>query len=116
MLPSLTFVGTANAVLHARAVPHFVDSETSTLGVNTLALDQYLEKCVKVINGKSINKHTGRIISAIVPVHIFGIICEIEAVIELAQKYNLIVVEDAAEALVQNSTVSMQDYLENAAS
>ena len=97
--PSLTFVATPNAVSYLNAVPHFVDISEKTLGLDPLALKNWLKEIIISKSGQSINKHTGRIVSAIIPMHTFGHPVEIEAILELAKEYNLKVIEDAAESL-----------------
>ena len=99
LVPGLTFVATANAVSYCSAVPHFVDSEEDTLGIDPQKLDYCLSITTEVSEGCCINKYTGRKISAIVPVHIFGHPCKIDSIIEVANKYKLQIVEDAAESL-----------------
>jgi len=99
LVPTITFVGTANAIVYSGAIPHFVDSEFETLGIDALKLEKYLEK-IPIKKGKFyFNKKTKRKIKAIMPVHVFGNICQIEKILKIAKKYNLLVVEDAAEAL-----------------
>jgi len=99
IVPSITFAGTANAIVYAGAIPHFVDSEFESLGIDPLKLERYLDK-ITVKKGHSYyNKKTKRRISAIIPVHIFGNICKIDEIINIAKKYNLLLIEDAAEAL-----------------
>jgi len=99
IVPSITFAGTANAIVYAGAIPHFVDSEFESLGIDPLKLESYLEK-ITVKKGHSYyNKKTKRRISAIIPVHIFGNICKIDKIKKIAKKYNLFLIEDAAEAL-----------------
>jgi len=99
LVPTITFAGTANAIVYSGAIPHFVDSEFETLGIDPLKLEKYLEK-ITIKKGKFyINKKTKRKISAIMPVHVFGNICQIIKILKIAKKYNLIVIEDAAEAL-----------------
>lgn len=96
---SLTFIGTANAISHAGAIPHFVDVEESTFGIDPVRLRVYLaENTVSTPNGL-INKHSGNRISALVPVHIFGHPCQIEALRDTASEFGLALIEDAAEAL-----------------
>lgn len=95
----LTFVATANAITHAGAHPVFVDVDLDTLGMSPKSLSYFLENFTEFSDGKVINKTTGRKISAIVPVHIFGHPCRIDEIVEIANRYNLPVVEDAAEAL-----------------
>lgn len=99
LVPALTFVGTVNAISYLGAKPHFVDSEITNFGINCQKLEIYLKKITKFKKGKCINKRTGKVIKAIVPVHVFGHPCNIEKIIKIAKKFNLIVVEDAAEAL-----------------
>ena len=99
LVPGLTFVATANAISYCGAVPHFVDSEEDTLGVDPVKLDEYLYQISEVSGESCINKNTGRRISAIIPVHIFGHPCKIEDLLAVAKKFNLEVVEDAAESL-----------------
>jgi aminotransferase in exopolysaccharide biosynthesis len=99
LVPTITFVGTANAIIYSGATPHFVDSEFETLGIDPLKLEKYLKK-ITVKKGKFyFNKKTKRKIKAIIPVHVFGNICQIDKILKIAKKYNLIVIEDAAEAL-----------------
>ena len=99
LVPALTFVATANAVSHMGAVPHFIDSAEDTLGVDPAKLKEHLKKIAVVKNSDCVNKETGRRISAIVPVHIFGHPCDMDAIAAVAEDYNLKIVEDAAESL-----------------
>ena len=99
LVPALTFVGTVNAISHLGAEPHFVDSQIENFGINCLKLEKYLDKIVKFKGNKSINKLTGKVIKAIIPVHVFGHPCNIQEIIKIGKKFNLVVVEDAAEAL-----------------
>lgn len=107
----LTFVATANAIVHAGAEPVFVDVNTNTLGMSPEALVAWLkanaetrkEAQANVDNNQSphqsFNKHTGRRIAAIVPMHTFGHPCRIFEIVEIARQWSIPVVEDAAEAL-----------------
>ena len=99
LVPSFTFVGTANAVKYCGAIPHFVDIEEKNLGINVKKLNNYLNKIVIKKKNFCINKLTGRKIKAVIPVHIFGHAAKIIAIKELAKKFNLSVIEDAAEAI-----------------
>ncbi len=96
---ALTFVATCNAIKHNGAIPTFVDVDRDTLGMSPEKLDLFLEKNTKFVNGNCVNKSTERIIKAIAPVHIFGHPCRIDEIVEVAHKYNLMVVEDSAESL-----------------
>ncbi len=99
IVPALTFVATANAVAHIGAVPHFVDSNAATLGMDAGALAIHLERVATHREGALINKETGRRIAAIVPVHIFGHPADMDSLNALGADYNLPVIEDSTEAL-----------------
>jgi aminotransferase in exopolysaccharide biosynthesis len=99
LVPAMTFVATANAVTYCGAIPHFVDSEESTLGMDPHALREYLRRIAKVVDGVCINNGTGRTIRAMVPMHAFGHPADIEALLSVATEFHLEVVEDAAESL-----------------
>jgi len=99
LIPALTFVATANAVAYCNAVPHFVDSDKNTLGVDVTKLRSYLLQHTKTVNGRCVNTKTGSIIRAVVPMHTFGHPVDVDSLIELAVEFNLAVVEDAAESL-----------------
>jgi perosamine synthetase len=99
LIPTLTFIATANAVSYIHAVPHFVDSETISLGVDAERLDKYLESVAHVVDGVCINLATGRRIRALVVMHVFGHPSDLDALMEVARRWNLVLVEDAAESL-----------------
>ena len=99
LLPSLTFIATANAVSYLRAIPHFVDVNEETLGVDPFKLEKYLDEIAELRQGKLYNKQTNRRIKALVPMHTFGHPCMMDELITLCEKYKLILIEDAAESL-----------------
>ena len=99
LVPTLSFVATANAVSHCGAIPHFVDSDPETLGLDPLALREHLRANAFLRDGALHNTTTGRRISAVVPMHTFGHPMQIEALIDVAKEFNLIIVEDAAESI-----------------
>jgi perosamine synthetase len=99
LLPSITFVATANAVSHASAVPHFVDSTWDTLGLDPAALEAHLDAIAVRRSGAWVNRQTGRRLRAIVPVHVFGHPVDMVALAAVAARYDLVVVEDATESL-----------------
>ena len=99
LVPALTFIGTVNPISYLGAEPHFIDSNISNFGIDCDKLETYLKSKVKIINNRCINQDTGRIIKALIAVHVFGHACDIEKIIKLAKKYKLEVVEDAAEGL-----------------
>lgn len=99
LIPSLTFVATANTVAYCKAIPHFVDSEEKTLGIDPNKLAEYLHKVAEVREGGCFNQQTGRRIKAMVPMHTFGHPVQIEQLLQICQQYQLTLVEDAAESL-----------------
>lgn len=99
LIPSLTFVATANAVSYCNAIPHFVDVAGDTLGLDPYKLEDYLKETSIIEQGRLINKYTKRRIGAIVPMHTFGHPVDIDPLLELCSRYNLAIVEDAAESL-----------------
>jgi len=99
LVPTLSFVATANAVSHCGAIPHFVDSDPETLGLDPLALREHLRANAFLRDGELHNTTTGRRISAVVSMHTFGHPMQIEALIDVAKEFNLVVVEDAAESI-----------------
>ena len=99
LLPALTFIATANAISHLGAIPHFVDSEESTLGIDVVKLREYLSANTEEQSSLRINKHTKRIIRALVPMHTFGHPSDLEQLLSIARDFNLVLVEDAAESL-----------------
>ncbi len=99
LIPALTFIATANAVSYCGAIPHFVDNEERTLGVDPQALREYLQSITENRNGQCVNKSTGRVMRALVPMHTFGHPVDIEGVMAVAGDFHLALVEDAAESL-----------------
>ena len=99
LVPALTFVATANAVAYCGAVPHFVDSETRTLGVDAAKLREYLASHTEQRGSQCINLETGRVIRALVPMHSFGHPADLDALTALAHDFSVVLVEDAAESL-----------------
>jgi perosamine synthetase len=99
LVPALTFVATANAVCYCGAIPHFVDSEEKTLGLDPYKLAAYLETISELRGDGSFNKQTGRRIRAVVPMHTFGHPVDLDPLMEVCKKFHLEMVEDAAESL-----------------
>ena len=99
LVPSLTFVGTVNAIKHAGGNPHFIDTDRKTLGVDCKKLDDYLKKITIKKNGYTFNRKTKNKIFAIIPVHVFGKIGNMNELKRISKKYNLKIIEDSAEAL-----------------
>lgn len=99
LIPALTFVATANAVTYCGATPHFVDSEMRTLGVDAARLREYLASHTEQRAGQCVNRATGRVIRALVPMHTFGHPVDLDGLLAVAHDFNLALVEDAAESL-----------------
>ena len=99
LVPALTFIATANAVTYCHAVPHFVDSSLETLGIDPNALDAYLAEIGEVRAGGYYNRKTGRRIRAVVPMHTFGHPVDMDKMIDVCEKYYLVLIEDAAESI-----------------
>lgn len=99
LIPALTFAATANAVTYCGASPHFVESEERTLGVDPRALREYLQTSAEIRAGLCVNRSTGRVIRALVPMHTFGHPVDLDGVLAVAHDFHLALVEDAAESL-----------------
>ena len=99
LMPGLTFIATANAVSYLGAIPHFVIREVRTLGVDPARLEQYLSSIAEVRDGFCINRETGRVIRAVVPMHTFGHPVDLDPLAELCDRFCLQMIEDTAESL-----------------
>lgn len=99
LVPALTFIATANAVTYCGAVPHFVDSEERTLGVDAHKLRSYLRNIAEVRSNACYNKITNRRIKAVVPMHTFGHPVDLDELAAVCEEFHLELVEDAAESL-----------------
>jgi dTDP-4-amino-4,6-dideoxygalactose transaminase len=95
-----TFIATAEAISQAGAQPEFVDIDECTYNIDPEKLREHLElKCDRdPLSGRPVSRRTGRTITAIVPVHLYGQMADMDPILELAQSYNLLVVEDACQA------------------
>jgi perosamine synthetase len=99
MMPALTFVGTANAAATMGAIPHFVDVEERTLGLDPQKLDAHLTAIAEIQGDGCRNKNNGRKIAACIPVHTFGHPVDLDPLVEVCRKFKLTLIEDAAESL-----------------
>lgn len=95
-----TFIATTEAISQAGAVPEFVDIGERTYNMDPAKLCEYLEgKCDRdPLTGRPVSRRTGRPITAIVPVHLYGQTADMDPILELARTYDLVVVEDACQA------------------
>lgn len=103
LVPTLSFVATANAVAHCGATPHFVDADADSLGVDPAALRAHLARVARRDGAgreaRTVHGATGRRIAALVPMHTFGHASRIAELCEAAAEWGIPVVEDAAESL-----------------
>ncbi len=95
-----TFIATTEAISQAGAQPEFIDIDEHTYNLDPEKLREYLDtKCEQdQLTGRPVSCRTGRTISAIVPVHLYGQPADMDPILELADAHNLIVVEDACQA------------------
>jgi aminotransferase in exopolysaccharide biosynthesis len=96
---ALTFVATCNALYHMGAEPIFVDVSPVSLGLCPKAMDQYLTDNAQLSENGCVHKQTKRPIRAVVPMHTFGHPVELDELIAVCKKWNIVLVEDAAESL-----------------
>src|SRR5213594_4425594 len=96
----LTFIATTEAISQAGARPDFVDIDERTYTMDPRRLQEYLETCCCLdrATGKLLNQKTQRPVTAIIPVHLYGQTADIDPILELAERHNLIVIEDACQA------------------
>src|SRR5437016_198643 len=94
-----SFFATGGCVARVGATPVFIDIDPVTYNISPAALELYLESCRKETDG-SLRTPKGDRVRAIVPVHLFGLCCEMDAVLEIARHFKVEVVEDAAQAIV----------------
>ncbi len=99
IVPSLSFVATANAVSYTGAVPHFADADEWTLGLDPRALKKHMDDACVMEAGVCRAKASGRRVAAIIVMHAFGHPAEMDALKDVADAWNVPLVEDAAEAL-----------------
>lgn len=99
LVPTLTFAATANVVIYCNAHPVFMDVQTDTLGLDPEKVEGFLTRECNWENGSLINRTTGRRVRGIIPVHLYGHPVDMSPILDLAEKYNIFVVEDATEAL-----------------
>lgn len=95
----LTFIATCNAISYIGAKPIFVDVDLDTMGLSPKSLEEFLKENCEIQDDKCINKTTGKIIKACVPMHTFGHPCKIDEIQAICNEWHIILVEDAAESL-----------------
>lgn len=99
LMPALTFIASANAVAYQGAIPHFIDCDERSLGVDPAKLGAYLKEIADRRADGTYNRNTGRRIKALMVMHTFGHPVDLDPIIQIAEHYRIELVEDAAEAL-----------------
>jgi len=94
-----TFIATTEAISQAGALPEFVDIDEQTYNMDPAKLAQYLEKqCTVNDAGALISRRSGRPVTAVVPVYLYGQMADMDPILGLAERYRLVVIEDACQA------------------
>jgi perosamine synthetase len=96
---ALTFIATINAIIYNGASPVFIDVDIDTMGLSPYAVENFLEKFGELRNGICFNKKTNKKIAACMPMHTFGFPVHLDELIKVCNKWNIPVVEDAAESI-----------------
>ncbi len=99
IVPNLTFIASLNAIKYTGANPILMDVNPATWQLDLNLLEDFLATKTEISNGECVHIQDGRVIRAIMPVHVLGNMCNMERMLELTAKYHLAVVEDATEAL-----------------
>lgn len=98
LVPTLTFIATVNAVLYQSAEPVFFDCDDH-MCIDTEQVAAYLERECRLEGGKTVETASGKTVKAIIPVHVFGDHCDMDRLMDLAERFHLTVIEDATESL-----------------
>lgn len=98
---SFSFVASSNCLIYENALPVFIDIDPRTFNLDPLEIRRFIQECCTVDPSSQTLRdvRTGRNVKAILPVHVFGLPCDMEPILEIADQYNLRVIEDACEAL-----------------
>jgi perosamine synthetase len=99
LMPTLNYIASANTTLYCGAIPHFIDSDESNLGIDPKKLEKYLNKICLVKNNLCINKNSGNIIKVLICFHPFGYPAEIEKIKKICKKFKIKLIEDSAESI-----------------
>lgn len=100
LVPTLTFIAPVNVVRYLGAHPVFIDCDTKTLCLDIGKVESFLtEECTRRDDGYTYNRVTGRRVSAVIPVHIFGHPTDMDALTTLCKRYRISIIEDASESL-----------------
>ena len=97
--PNLTFVATVNPISYVGATPVLVDCDRETWQMDLDLVAAFLEGETEMREGKCIHRDSGKWVSALLPTHVLGYPCDVERLLALAEKYGLVLIEDASEAM-----------------
>ncbi len=104
IVPTVTFIASANAVRYCGAEPVLIGCD-DRLGLDPDALEDYLERAWDASSRRVVDTATGRLVKAMMPVHVFGDPCDMERLLAIARRHELAVVEDATESIGSTYTV-----------
>ena len=93
-----SFFATGGCIARVGAAPVFIDIEPDTYNISAAALRRYLEKHCQIMEGRLVTENRQTIV-ALVPAHLFGLCCDMNELLAIAREYNLMVIEDAAQAI-----------------
>ena len=96
---ALTFIATINAIIYNGAAPIFIDVDIDTMGLSPNSVEAFLEEFGEIREGICYNKKTNRKIAACMPMHTFGFPVHLNELLKVCNKWNIPLVEDAAEAI-----------------
>jgi dTDP-4-amino-4,6-dideoxygalactose transaminase len=93
-----TFAATVEAILQAGARPYFIDIDPRTFNLSAVKLEEFLRAECDTLHGHTVHRGSGRTVRAIMPVHLYGQMCDMDPIMALAEEYDLMVFEDACQA------------------
>lgn len=94
-----TFIATTEAISQAGALPEFIDIDEQTYNLSVARLEEFLrERCTRDRSGRPVSRRSGRPVTAVVPVHLYGQMADMDAILRLAEEFHLTVIEDACQA------------------
>ena len=97
--PNLTFIATLNAIKYTNATPILLDVDEKSWQIDLDLLEKFLKNKTSQINGKCSYNEDGKIIKAIVAVHVLGNMCDMNRLVKICDEHNILLIEDAAESL-----------------
>lgn len=99
LVPNITFIASANAASYTYANPIFIDVDPASWQIDLDLLEEFLLAETEMRDAVCFFKKTNKPIKAIMPVHVLGSMCNMQRLVDICQKYNIVIVEDASESL-----------------